>query len=407
MKPCHEPPLETALEPAIDLAQLLDPRGRRLLGDAASSLGLAVHIATPDGQVLIGEAIPATAGEQASCDPSPVDLPGGTRCRVQRLWLSGREVGLLALGPYRADLEPAISPIALHLERLVSDLLAAGEERATAARLHHALMEDANAELQHRNERLEHAVRRLEELDKIKSSFLATVSHELRTPLTSVIGYSEMLLEGLVGPLNPEQREYVTTVMEKGEQLLSIITGILDISRIEAGGISLDRCRFDVGEVIFSALSTVAPTARRKRLVVEAELGPLLPHVHGDRNKVRQVLINLVGNAVKFTPEGGRVVVRADVTSLRRPSDPAVDPGGERGLRIAVVDSGIGIPTAAMARIFDPFFQVDGSSTREFGGTGLGLSIVKSFITAHGGMVWASSSPGSGSTFFVTLPLAD
>jgi signal transduction histidine kinase len=266
--------------------------------------------------------------------------------------------------------------------------------------MHTASMESADAELRANNQRLATAVARLEELDKIKSNFLATVSHELRTPLTSVIGYSEMLLEGLAGPLNPEQKEYVTTVMEKGEQLLGIITGILDISRIEAGVVQLDRSCFDIADTIVSALTTVAPTARRKRLAVEAELPPSLPAVTADRDKVRQVVVNLLGNAVKFTPEGGKVTVRADVGPLRREAGPP-------GLRIAVTDSGIGIPEEAIAKIFEPFFQVDNSSTREFGGTGLGLSIVKSFVMAHGGVVWVESNPGRGSVFYVTLPLAE
>jgi signal transduction histidine kinase len=273
--------------------------------------------------------------------------------------------------------------------------------------MHATSLEHADAELHQKNARLALAVARLEELDKIKSNFLATVSHELRTPLTSVIGYSEMLLEGLAGPLNAEQREYVTTVMEKGEQLLGIITGILDISRIEAGGVSLDRQPFDPSETIVSALSTVAPTARRKRLSVEAELPPTLPKVLGDRDKVRQVVVNLLGNAVKFTPEGGRVQVRAEVAPLKRPGTAGPSTEEPRGVRIAVSDSGIGIPDEAMTRIFEPFFQVDNSSTREYGGTGLGLSIVRSFVHAHGGAVWVESRPGTGSTFFVTFPLAD
>ena len=332
-----------------------------------------------------------------------VDLGPACRFRLLRLALHGGPAATVIFGPYPILAEPSLAGPVSHLGRLARDLVEAGQERVIAARRHAALLDDADAELHHQNERLELAVTRLEALDKIRSNFLATVSHELRTPLTSVIGYSEMLLEGLAGALNGEQTEYVRTVMEKGEQLLAIIQGILDISRIEAGGVTLDRTRFDVADPIQSALTTVTPAARRKRLRLETELDSPLPQLYADRDKVRQVLINLVGNAVKFTPEGGRVLVRAELSTLRRTeceSDPRPS-----AVRIAVSDSGIGIPASAMARIFDPFFQVDGSSTREYGGTGLGLSIVKSFIDAHGGRVWVESAPGSGSTFFFTLPL--
>ncbi len=221
---------------------------------------------------------------------------------------------------------------------------------------------------------------------------IATMSHELRTPLTSIMGYSEMLLEGLAGPLNETQHEYLAIVFEKSEHLLSIITGILDLSKIEAGQIQLVPVPFDVSEVIGSALTTVLPAARRKQLEVESELPPGLPKPLGDRDKLRQVVVNLLSNAVKFTPPGGRVTVRAEAVGAM--------------LRIAVADSGIGISEEAQAKIFDPFFQVDGSSTREYGGTGLGLAIVKSFVEAHGGHVGVASIPNQGSSFWFTLPLA-
>jgi two-component system, NarL family, sensor histidine kinase BarA len=225
------------------------------------------------------------------------------------------------------------------------------------------------------------------------------VSHELRTPLTSVIGYSEMLLEGIAGELNQEQREYVGTVMEKGDQLLQLITGILDISRMEAGEMRFDRTAFDIAEVISVALSTIAPHARRKKLHVGCHLPPNMPLVSADRDKVRQVILNLLNNAVKFTPEGGRVALRAEVAPLNRQK------GNEPGVCIAVQDNGIGIPPDHHARVFDAFFQVDNSSTREYGGTGLGLNIVKRFIEGHGGQVWVESEEGKGATFYFTLPI--
>jgi signal transduction histidine kinase len=292
--------------------------------------------------------------------------------------------------------------IAAHLHRVADAFIVDGIKRAMSARMHMATVEEASRELTEKNRRLAQAVERLQEADRVKSNFLATVSHELRTPLTSVIGYSEMLLEGIAGELNDEQREYVRTVMEKGDQLLQLITGILDISRMEAGEMRIDKVPVDLDGVISIALSTIAPHARRKRLSLHCTVPPGLPLVLGDRDKIRQVMLNLLGNAVKFTPEGGRVEIAAEEAPLSAPEMVARG----KGVRVWVQDSGIGIPQDHLKRVFDPFFQVDNTSTREYGGTGLGLSIVKRLVEAHGGAVWVDSDPGKGSTFSFTLPLA-
>jgi signal transduction histidine kinase len=182
--------------------------------------------------------------------------------------------------------------------------------------------------------------------------------------------------------------------MEKGDQLLQLITGILDISRMEAGEMRFDKQPFHLDEIVAIALSTIAPHARRKRLQLEAKVPPELPQALGDRDKVRQVLLNLLNNAIKFTNEAGKVEVQATAS--------------DKQVVISVRDSGIGVPPEHQKRIFDPFYQVDNTSTREFGGTGLGLNIVKRFIEAQGGAVWVESpiADGRGSAFFFTLPLA-
>jgi signal transduction histidine kinase len=162
----------------------------------------------------------------------------------------------------------------------------------------------------------------------------------------------------------------------------------------------IDKSAVDLDEVVSVALSTIAPHARRKRLALHCTVPPGLPLVLGDRDKIRQVLLNLLGNAVKFTPEGGKIEVSAEVGPLKR------DGGEGRGVRVWVRDSGIGVPPEHHKRVFDPFFQVDNSSTREYGGTGLGLSIVKRLVEAHGGQVWVDSEPQKGSTFSFTIPLA-
>jgi signal transduction histidine kinase len=171
---------------------------------------------------------------------------------------------------------------------------------------------------------------------------------------------------------------------------------------MEAGEMRFDKEAFEIDEVVSVALSTIAPNARRKKIALQCDIPEELPRVLGDRDKVRQVLLNLLGNAIKFTPDGGDVAIRAEVAPLA----PGATQPGLQGVRVAVQDNGIGVAPEHHARLFDPFFQVDNTSTREYGGTGLGLSIVKRFIEAHGGAVWLESQEGAGATFFFTLPLA-
>jgi two-component system sensor histidine kinase BarA len=257
-------------------------------------------------------------------------------------------------------------------------------------------LQEKNRQLEAKNLQLEETNERLRELDKLKSNFLATVSHELRTPLTSVIGYSEMLLEGLAGPLREEQREYVGTIMEKGESLLHLISGILDISKIEKGVQEIVRQRVRPETLVESAVSTVRPQAQKKELLLDLQTSADTPDIHVDVYKVRQVLINLLGNAVKFTPVAGTITVATAAATLAST--------GQAGVRFEVRDTGIGIPADKLGRIFDVFFQVDNTSTREYGGTGLGLAIVKSFVESHGGEVAVTSELGAGSTFTFVLP---
>lgn len=285
---------------------------------------------------------------------------------------------------------------------VLSVVIQAGYARHLTSQIHIAAIQDAYNELTEKNRRLADSVEKLKDLDKLKSSFLATISHELRTPLTSVIGYSEMLIEGFAGELNAEQGEYAKTILDKGNHLLKIINEILEISKIESGSISLKEERFDVSELIRQVADAMMPQARKKdiSLTYNAENG--LPLLIADRPKVRQVLINLVSNAIKFTPAKGAVQLRASV-NIR-------DEGHKGGsyIDLTVIDSGIGVEDHVREEIFEAFYQVDSSSTREYGGTGLGLSIVKHFVEAHGGKVWVEN-PGSddrrGSLFIAQFPL--
>jgi signal transduction histidine kinase len=294
--------------------------------------------------------------------------------------------------------ESTIARVMLHFGHILQTMLFAGQKMFLTTQLHIEATLEANRELEERNKKLEDANTRLKELDRLKSAFLATVSHELRTPLTSIIGYSEMLAEGLAGQLNPEQIDYVRTIMEKGETLLKLISSILDISQIEAGKVRLNFEPMDAIELVTGSLSSLRPQVQKKGVALDARLPQRMAPVAGDRDRLRQVLVNLLTNAVKFTPKGGRVLVT--LTEVQHQPDLNAP-----GYRILVEDTGVGIPADQFDKIFTSFYQVDSSSTREYGGAGLGLAIVKSFVEGHGGVVRVASELGHGSRFTLILPV--
>ncbi|MDX2094182.1 MAG: HAMP domain-containing sensor histidine kinase [Kofleriaceae bacterium] len=272
--------------------------------------------------------------------------------------------------------------------------------RELAAMTHEDAMQVTFGELTEQNNRLQRAVARLEELDRLKSNFLATMSHELRTPLTSVIGYAEMMAEGLAGPLTLEQKEYLTTILGKADQLLGLITAVLDVSSLETGPLALERTALSLAELVANEVATFHAQAGRRGIAIHVEThgdGVVI----GDRRKIRQVVSSLISNAVKFTPDHGKVSIEVKPGSL----GPAESRDGEAAVQLVVSDSGIGIGRDQVAKIFEPFFQVDSSSTRAFGGTGLGLTLAKAYVEAHGGRIWVDTVPGQGSTFVATFPV--
>jgi signal transduction histidine kinase len=278
-----------------------------------------------------------------------------------------------------------------HFADTLEVLVFQGHKALLTARLHIEAVQESYRELHDKNRALETSLSKLRELDRLKSNFISTMSHELRTPLTSVIGYSEMMLEGLGGPLTTEQRDYLSIIMEKGENLLQLITSILDLTKVEAGRMRLVLSEIEVAQFVADAAATILPAARKKKIALSCEVGRDLPRMACDREKLRQALLNLLSNALKFTPTGGAIVVSAQHA------------GGDR-IAIGVRDTGIGIPVEHLDKIFDVFYQVDSSNTREYGGAGLGLALVKSFVEAHGGEVQVRSTPGTGSTFTLLLP---
>jgi CheY-like chemotaxis protein len=241
------------------------------------------------------------------------------------------------------------------------------------------------------NARATQLARAAQAANEAKGEFLANMSHEIRTPMNGVIGMADLLLDSA---LSARQRDYANTIRTSGRALLTIINDILDFSKIEAGKIELESTAFDVRDLLNDVAHLVAIEARSKNLEVSAHADSSVPaRVIADAGRLRQILINLCGNAVKFTQQGG-VSLHVEVA--------AQDAAGIT-LRFAVRDTGVGIPADRMHRLFSPFSQVDASTTRLYGGTGLGLSIVRRLAGLMGGEAGAQSQPGTGSTFWFTV----
>lgn len=245
---------------------------------------------------------------------------------------------------------------------------------------------------------LQRANKQLKELDTLKSAFIANMSHELRTPMNAIIGYTDLLLDEVDGPLNDEQKASLKKVSANARHLLQLINDVLDISKIESGKIELRPKEVSLKDLIDGIMVTFEPMISKKGLTFSLEIEPGAEKLFVDEDKARQILINLISNAVKFTHKGG-ITVRARVSERGLDSD-----GKPQFIEIAVIDTGIGIKSEDLDKIFDKFAQADVSTTRQYEGTGLGLSIVRGLVALHKGMVWAESEVGKGSTFHVLLP---
>ncbi|HZM01220.1 MAG TPA: ATP-binding protein, partial [Planctomycetota bacterium] len=275
-----------------------------------------------------------------------------------------------------------------------------------------ARVRERTLELEHNANALRAARDEARAANEAKSEFVANVSHEVRTPLNAILGMTGMLLET---DLDGDQRESVATVRNAGENLLALINHILDFSKLEAGRLELETLDFELPSVTRGVTDLLGPSAAQKGLRLECDLSPGAPSLlRGDPSRLRQVLVNLVGNAIKFTQAGQitlRVRVDRDGSLFRDPAAapadgaaPAPEQDGRVELRFEVQDTGIGLPEGGVARLFEPFTQADGSTTRRFGGTGLGLAICKQIVERMGGTIGAEGQPGRGSTFWFRVP---
>jgi len=237
---------------------------------------------------------------------------------------------------------------------------------------------------------IEEKSRQVESASRHKSEFLANMSHELRKPLNAIIGFSEVLSERMFGDINEKQAEYLADILEAGRHLLSLINDVLDLSKIEAGRMEIEASEFDLPRAVENTLSLIRERAHRRAIALTCEMDDAVGAIRADERKVKQVLLNLLSNALKFTPEGGRIAVRA------RRVDGAVE--------VSVADTGVGIAPEDQAAVFEEFRQV-GAASRKIEGTGLGLAISRKFMELHGGSLALESAVGTGSTFTFSLPL--
>ena len=311
----------------------------------------------------------------------------------RRVWISwtnkivqdadGRMVEILSIGTditERRETEREVSRLHADLQRYAEQL----EER-----------------VKERTRELAEAMNKAEAADRIKSAFLATMSHELRTPLNSILGFTGIILQGLAGPLNPEQTKQLTMVQASARHLLTLINDVLDISKIEAGELVITAQPFNLRDSVLKAAASLRPLAEKKGLGMTVEIGETVGEMTGDSRRVEQILLNLLGNAIKFTDHGSVSLLAERTDDYTRPSETAPC----EAVRLRIADTGIGIKPEDMELLFQPFRQVDSSLSRSHEGTGLGLAICQRLVAKMGGSIKAESRWREGSVFTVTLPL--
>ena len=292
-----------------------------------------------------------------------------------------------SLFPVEISLSPNIVDGEFHVIALIRDT----SERKQAEDHLRAVREQYTAELAAKNQELERRNREIEQANRLKSEFMASMSHELRTPLHTIIGFSELLTEGIEGPLNEKQKRFVGHILQDSSHLLELINEVLDLSKIEAGRLTLQFSSFNFSECMQEVLAGIQQRAMAKEIKVE-QRAMFRGTLYADRLRIKEALYNLLSNAVKFTADGGTVWVESS--------------SQDSSLVITVGDTGVGIPPEEHANIFEKFYQVGNTTAGVREGTGLGLPITKQLVEMHGGHISVKSQPQHGSEFTLTLPLA-
>jgi signal transduction histidine kinase len=278
----------------------------------------------------------------------------------------------------RSDLDQAVTEQILHLRSALQAANRTLERR-----------------VQERTEELQKALERVSELNQLKANFISNISHELRTPLTHIKGYVELLITESLGPITEEQRHALTVSQQSANRLTNLVEDLIMISLASRGELSVKQEDVDISRLANLAVKSYAEKALDRGINLHAVIDENIPNVLADSQKIAWVLAQLVDNAVKFTPSGGSVVV-------------SIKCEGENLVIVTVTDTGIGIPSSRLEDIFEPFHQLDGSTTRKYGGTGLGLSLVRQIVEAHGSMLDVQSTEGRGSSFkFPLLAVAE
>jgi len=320
-------------------------------------------------------------------------LPAGALAEIRAAQKTGRASKSMQMVEFSIEDRLGQQAYEMRLLPLNWDQWIAVVRNITERKASEQRLRDAAQELEQKNEELEKALSAARDATRMKSRFLANMSHEIRTPMNGVLGMTDFLLGTA---LHPEQREYAESIKHSADSLLLLIDDILDLSRIEAGKLRLERSDFALESTLTESASLFAFEARSKGLEFVSAIGPGLPaRAVGDPGRLRQVLTNLLGNAIKFT-ERGQVTLRAEL------ADQTAD---SIQLKFTVQDTGIGIPSVEQTRLFDAFTQVDESNTRKYGGTGLGLAISRQLVEMMGGQIGVESQPGKGSKFWFTASL--
>ena len=385
----------------VGVVRDLEPNGQTIVHPCFTGAVYRIlpltHQGRPIGRFIVGPYVPAeTKGPPASLTSVDGAIDASTaRGHFDRM------------PRVREDIAEELSA---HLKGVLELLVFSGHRAQLASTMQVASVRENYRELAEKNEALKTSYEELKQLDQLKSTFLATVSHELRTPLTSILGYTEMLESGAAGALSDGQAEFLKTIRGKADQLLGLISSLLDLGRLEAKSLELHNEEVDARALLSDVGSTIVPTANRRNVALDIKVADGTPKLWGDPVRLRQILLNLADNALKFSHEGGEVVLGAESGDLEAAGPSGLGAALFMASRPAVVltvrDTGVGIPEENLSRIFDAFYQIDAGTTRAHGGAGLGLSIVKQLVDSHEGKIEVTSTLGEGTIFTVTLPAA-